>query len=136
MKRLVAVVCFALTLCSAAPAIADVSRVNAARSAVAWGSRDVDTDDAFASCGARLQNYGDDPFVILSCFGDEGVGEAWVRVRVPEVRGRVTGVSAAMTEDCSPSDLTWRKRRSIVRVTISVTANADCQIRTVRVRYD
>ena len=56
-----AVVCFALTLCSAAPA-SPTSRVNAARSAVAWGSRDVDTDEAFASCGARLQNTETIPF--------------------------------------------------------------------------
>jgi hypothetical protein len=88
-------------------------------SASDWGSegrgfKSRRPDEAFASCGARLQTYRDDPFVTLSRLGDEGVGEAWVRVRVPEVRGRVTRVSAAKTEDCSPSDLTWRKRRSIV----------------------
>jgi hypothetical protein len=136
MRRLVAVACFALTLSLAAPARADVSRINAARGAVAWDSRDVDTDEAFASCGVRVQLYGDDPFVILSCLGDEGVGEAWVRVRVTEVRGHVTSVRAAMTGDCSPRDLRWRKARSVVRVTISVTANTDCQIRTIRVRYE
>jgi hypothetical protein len=136
MKPFLAVGCFALILGLAAPANAEVSSANAARDAVASGSEDVDTDEAFASCGVRLLVWGDDPFAILSCIGDEGVGEAWVRVRVPEVRGRVTRVSAAKTEDCSPSDLTWRKRRSVVRVTISVTANADCQIRTVRVRYE
>jgi hypothetical protein len=134
MKRLLAVACFALTLGQAAPASAEVSTINAARGAVASGSEDVDTDDAFASCGVRVQLYGDDPFVILSCLGDEGVGRAWVRVAVPGVHGQVTSVRAAMTGDCSPRDLRWRKQGTVVRVTISVTANTDCQIREVRVR--
>ena len=136
MKWPLAAVCFTLTLSLAAPANAEVSRVNAALAAVAWDAEGVDTDEAFASCAARVLYYGHDPFVILTCQGDDGYGEAWVRVKVPEVRGHVTGVSAGMTGDCSPRDLRWRKRRAIVLVTISVTADTDCQIRAVRVRYE
>jgi len=84
----------------------------------------------------RVQLYGDDPFVLLSCLGDDGVGEAWARVRVAGVQGHVNRVGAAMTGDCRPRDLRWRKRGSAVLVTISLTADTDCQIRTVHVRSD
>lgn len=62
-------------------------KVNAAINAVAWDAEDVDTDEAFALFDVFVLDFGDDPYVGLTCFGDEGYGRAWVRVKVPGVRG-------------------------------------------------
>lgn len=135
MKRIIVAATTAAALgISAVPASAAVTKVNAAKNAVAWDSEDVDTDEAFVLCDVYVQDFGDDPYVSLACFGTEGYGRAWVRVKVPGVRGRVTRVRAGTTGDCDGREITWRKRRTKVLVTVAVTAESECEVRAIRVR--
>jgi hypothetical protein len=136
LKKLIAIVSAAvIALATAAPASAAVEKVNAAKKAVAWDDVDVDDGEHWARCTVYVLDWLDAPYVRLWCIGDRGQGEAWVRVRVPGVRGDVTRVRVASTGDCSTKEIKWRKRRSTVIVTVSVTAEDNCEIRTVRVRY-
>jgi hypothetical protein len=136
MRRLIAVVSAAvITLATATPASAAVVKVNAAKKAVASDDVDVDNDEHWARCTVYVLDWLDDPYVRLWCIGDRGHGSAWVRVRVPGVRGEVTRVRVTSTGDCSTHDIRWRKRGSTVLVKVSVTAEDNCEVRTVRVRY-
>ena len=56
-------------------------------------------------------------------------------VKVPGVRGEVTRVRVAATGDCNTKEIRWRKRGSTVLVKVSITAENNCEVRTVRVRY-
>ena len=112
-----------------------VANVNAAKRAVAWDDVDVDNGGHYARCTVYVLDWLDDPYVRLWCTGDRGQGTAWVRVSVPGVRGNVTRVSASLTGDCNTNEISWRKRGSTVLVKISVSADANCEVRTVRVRY-
>lgn len=135
MKRMLIGTLASVVVLAAVPAEAAVKRVNAAENAVRWDAEDVDDGEHFVLCDVFVLDFGDDPYVGLSCFGDDGFGEAWVRVKVPGVKGKVRRVRVAHTGDCSTLEVDWRKRRSKVLVTASVTAEADCELRTVRVRY-
>ena len=136
MRRLIAIVSAAvITLATATPASAAVVKVNAAKKAVAWDDVDVDNDQHWARCTVYVLDWVDDPYVRLWCIGDRGHGSAWVRVRVPGVRGEVTRVRVTGTGDCSTQEIRWRKRGSTVLVKVSVTAEDNCEVRTVRVRY-
>ena len=109
--------------------------MNAAKRAVAWDDVDVDNGGHYARCTVYVLDWLDDPYVRLWCTGDRGQGTAWVRVSVPGVRGNVMRVSASLTGDCNTNEISWRKRGSTVLVKISVSADANCEVRTVRVRY-
>ena len=122
-------------LLAAFPAEAAVKRVNAATHAVKWDDVDVDDGEHYSLCTVYVLHWLDDPYVRLWCIGDVGYGKAWVRVKVPGVRGEVRRVRVATTGDCAPQDIRWRKRRAKVLVTVSVAAEANCEVRTVRVRY-
>jgi hypothetical protein len=138
MKRIATLgLAAALLLALAAiPAQAAVKEVNAGVNAVAWDEEFVWDGQNFAACDVRTYDWGDDPRVDLSCNGDPGYGSAWVRVRVPGVRGKVTGVRAELTGDCSNNrNVSWKKKRSKVLVTVSIHADPFCQVRTIRVSY-
>jgi hypothetical protein len=136
MRRFIAIASAAIiTLATAAPASAAVAKVNAAKKAVAWDDVDIDDGAHWARCTVYVLDWLDDPYVRLWCIGDRGDGRAWVRVRVPGVRGDVTRVRVSATGDCNRKEVRWRKRRSTVLVTVSVTAEANCEVRTVRVRH-
>ena len=120
---------------TAAPASAVVARVNSAEEAVAWDDVDVDNDEHYARCTVYVLDWLDNPYVRLWCIGDRGSGSAWVRVKVPGVRGEVTRVRVAATGDCTTKEIRWRKRGSTVLVKVSITAEDNCEVRTVRVRY-
>jgi hypothetical protein len=126
----------ALLLAAAPPAEAAVKEVNAGVNAIAWDEQFVWDGAHYAVCDVMVYDWGDDPRVDLACRGDQGYGTAWVRVRIPAVRGKVTGVRADLTGDCSPSDVSWKKRRAKVLVTVSVHADSDCEVRAIRVRYE
>lgn len=138
MKRIAALgLAAALLLALAAiPAQAAVKEVNAGVNAVAWDEEFVWDGQHYAQCDVQTYNWGNDPRVDLSCDGAEGYGTAWVRVRVPGVRGKVTGVRAELTGDCTNNrNVSWKKKRSKVLVTVSIHADAFCQVRTIRVSY-
>ena len=136
MKRLVAILGAAvITLATAAPASAGVVKVNAAKKAVASDDVDVDDGEHYALCTVYVLDWVDNPYVRLWCNGDRGYGEAWVRVKVPGVRGEVTRVRVTGTGDCNTMETKWRKRRATVLVKIWVTAEDNCEVRAVRVRY-
>jgi hypothetical protein len=121
---------------AATPAQAAVKEVNAGVNAVAWDEEFFWDGQHYARCDVHTYNWGDDPRVDLSCDGAEGYGTAWVRVRVPGIRGKVTGVRAELTGDCSNNrNVSWKKKRSKVLVTVSIHADAFCQVRTIRVSY-
>ena len=107
----------------ATPAQAASVKVNAADNAVAWDSTDlcsVNVDDTY------------DHEVNLWCIDH---GTAWVRVKVPGVRGHVTRVLANGDGDCSGKSLTYTKVRTVVRVTIEHSGDFDCVYTNVTVRY-
>jgi hypothetical protein len=136
MRRFIAIASAAvIMLATAAPAGAAVAKVNAAKKAVAWDDVDIDDGTNYALCTVYVLDWLDNPYVRLWCIGDRGDGRAWVRVRVPGVRGDVTRVRVTATGDCNRQEVRWRKRRSTVLVTVSVTAEANCEVRTVRVRH-
>lgn len=135
MRRFIAIASAAvITLATASPASAAVTKVNAAKKAVAWDDVDVNGSH-YARCVVYVLDWLDDPYVRLWCDGDRGYGRAWVRIRVPGVRGDVTRVRVAATGDCNRKEVSWRKRRSTVLVTVSVTADDNCEVRTVKVRH-
>lgn len=135
MRRIAALGLAAALLLAAAPAEAAVREVNAGLNAVAWDEQYFWDGEHFAVCDVYVYNWGDDPRVDLTCDGDEGYGKAWVRVRVSAVRGKVTRVRAELTGDCSSRDVSWKKKRSKVLVTVSIHADSDCEVRAIRVRY-
>ena len=135
MKRIGALGLVAALLFTAAPAQAAVKEVNAGVNAVAWDADYVWDGEHFARCDVLVDDFGDDPRVDLSCDGDAGYGTAWVRVRVSAVRGKVTRVRADLTGDCSNRNVSWKKKRSKVLVTVSIHADTNCEVRAIRVRY-
>lgn len=135
MKRIAALGLVAALLFTAAPAQAAVKEVNAGVNAVAWDADYVWDGEHFARCDVLVDDFGDDPRVDLSCDGDAGYGTAWVRVRVSAVRGKVTRVRAELTGDCSNRNVSWKKKRSKVLVTVSIHADTNCEVRAIRVRY-
>lgn len=120
---------------AAAPAEGAVKKVNAATNAVKWDDVDVNNSEHYALCTVYVLDWLDDPYVLLWCIGDEGYGKAWVRVKVPGVKGKVRRVRVETTGDCRGMDVRWRKRRSRVLVNLSVSAESNCKVRTVRIRY-
>jgi hypothetical protein len=123
-RSLVVVLTLVVVISTATVALAARVRVNAADNAVRWDSTefcDVIVDDYF------------DHTVELYCFGE---GRAYVIVRVPGVRGRVTRVIAQGEGDCSGKEITWRKRDSVVRVKILHRGDFDCTYTDVIVRYE
>lgn len=109
---------------TAIPAQAARVRVNAADNAVRWDSTescDVFVDDVFAHT------------VNLWCFVE---GRAWVVVRVPGIKGKVTRVIANGEGDCSGKRVTYRKRGDVVRVKILHRGDFDCTYGDIVVRYE
>lgn len=134
MKKMAVLGIAATFLLSAGPTEAAVKKVNAALNAVAWDAVDVDDGVIRAYCDVNIVDTGDDPHVRLTCFGTEGYGKAWVRVKVPGVKGKVTRVRAATSAFCSGKKVTWKKRPNRVLVTVSVRAGSNCDVGTISVR--
>ncbi|HEX5951356.1 MAG TPA: hypothetical protein VFZ96_10155 [Actinomycetota bacterium] len=134
MRKSLALLVAGGVLFAAVPAQAQTTKVNAAVNAVAWDDEGVDADGVLAVCSVFVNDRGEDPYVSLLCRGDEGYGLAWVKVKVPGVKGKVTSVRVAHTGDCTDLSIDWRKRRTNVLVTVSITAENACVLRTVRVR--
>jgi hypothetical protein len=135
MRRIAALGLAVALLLVAASAEAAVKKVNAGLNAVAWDATYVWDGQHIAVCDVLVYDWGDDPRVHLWCDGDEGYGKAWVRVRISAVRGKVTRVRADLTGDCSNRNVSWKKKRSKVLVTVKIHADSDCEVREIRVRY-
>jgi len=135
MNRIAALGLVAALFFTAAPAQAAVKEVNAGVNAVAQDADYVWDGQHFARCQVLVYDWGDDPRVDLVCHGDAGYGTAWVRIRVSAVTGKVTGVRAELTGDCSNRNVSWKKKRSKVLVTVSIHADTHCEVRAIRVRY-
>jgi hypothetical protein len=127
MRRvIVAVGAVVFLAISASPAVAARAAVNAAENATRW--------DSTEGCGILVDDFAEME-VNLFCFVD---GRAWVKVKVPDVAGRVTAVKARGTGDCSGKTITYRQRGNVVNVKITHDADADqfdCYYSTVVVRH-
>jgi hypothetical protein len=123
-RSLAAILTLVVIISTATAALAARVRVNAADNAVRWDSTDL--------CDVVVDDYLDHT-VNLYCFGE---GRAYVVVRVPGVRGRVTRVIARGEGDCSGKEITYRKRGDVVRVKILHRGDFDCTYADVIVRYE